>query len=121
MTKKDLDYYMKLNWSYNFEWSDEDKGYIASITELKGCISFGEDIEEATKMIKDALKSYISASLQYGDDIAEPLKPIDYKGKISYRTTSDRHYKIAKRANSLGISINSFIDSAVIEKLGNIA
>ena len=55
MIKKDLDYYMNLNWTYRFEWSDEDNGYVASVAELKGCMSFGETIEEATVMIKDAL------------------------------------------------------------------
>ena len=115
--KKDLNYYLGLNWTYRFEWSDEDKGYVASIAELNGCMSFGETIEEATLMIKDALISYISCSLEYNDEIPEPIKPIDFKGKIQYRTTSDRHYRIAKRAKLLGISINALIDNAVEEKL----
>lgn len=115
--KKDLDYYLGLNWTYRFEWSDEDNGYVASIAELNGCMSFGETLEEAASMIKDALVSYISCSLEYNDDIPEPIKPVDFKGKIQYRTTSDRHYRIAKRAKSLGISINALIDNAVEEKL----
>ena len=120
--KKNLEYYLGLNWTYRFEWSDEDCGYIASIAELKGCKSFGETIEEATYMIKDALKSYLSAFIEAGfDEIPEPLKPIDYKGKIPYRTTPDKHYRIAKRAKTLGISINTLIDEAVDEKLKDIA
>ena len=117
MTKKNLEYYLNLPWSYRFEWSDEDKCYIASIGELKGCMSNGNDITEATAMIKDALKSYIICSLQYNDEIPEPLKPSDYKGKIPYRTTSDKHYRLAKRAKSMGVSINSLIDEAVEAKL----
>ena len=116
--KKDLEYYLGLNWTYRFEWSDEDKGYVASVAELNGCMSFGETIEEATAMIKDALVSYISACLEAEfDTIPEPIKPVDFKGKIQYRTTSDRHYRLAKRAKSLGISINTLIDNAVEEKL----
>ena len=118
---KDLNYYLNLPWSYRFEWSDEDNSYIASIAELKGCVSDGETIEKATEMIKDALISYIECSLEYGDEIPEPLKAIDYKGKIPYRTTPEKHYKIAKRAKSLGVSINSFIDEAVEQKLKEIA
>lgn len=116
-TQKNLEYYLNLPWSYRFEWSDEDDCYIASISELKGCMSYGDTIVEATEMIQDALKSYITNSLQFNDEIPEPLKPINFKGKIPYRTTPDKHYKLAKRANSLGISINALIDEAVSEKL----
>ncbi len=116
-TQKNLEYYLNLPWSYRFEWSNEDDCYIASISELKGCMSYGDTIVEATEMIQDALKSYITNSLQFNDEIPEPLKPINFKGKIPYRTTPDKHYKLAKRANSLGISINALIDEAVSEKL----
>jgi len=117
MAEKDLDYYMGLNWTFRFEWSDEDNGYAASVAELKGCMSFGETIEEAAEMIKDALTSYLSACLEAGFNIPEPVKKLDCKGKIPYRTTPERHYKIAKRAKSRGISINAFIDEAVEAKL----
>ena len=121
MSEKNLDYYLNLPWTYRFEWSDEDECYIASIVELKGCMSHGDTINEAAEMIQDALKSYITCSLHYGDEIPEPLKPIDFKGKIPYRTTPDKHYRIAKRAKSLGISINTLIDEAVEEKLKEMA
>ena len=117
MTKKNLKYYLSLPWTYTIEWSDEDECYIVSIKELKGCITHGDTLIEATEMIQDALKSYIINSLQYGDEIPEPLKPTDYKGKIPYRTTPNKHYRLAKRASALGISINALIDSAVDEKL----
>lgn len=121
MIRKDLNYYMGLNWTYRFEWSDEDNGYVASVAELKGCMSFGETIEEATAMIKDALASHLSACLEADFNIPEPVKPIDCKGKIPYRTTPEKHYRIAKRAKAKGISINAFIDEAVEAKLKEIA
>lgn len=114
---KDLNYYLNLPWSYRFEWSNDDNCYVATIAELKGCMSEGATIEEAVKMIEDALKSHLNACIEAGIEIPEPLKPIDYKGKIPYRTTPEKHYKIAKRAKSLGISINALIDEAVEEKL----
>lgn len=109
---KDLNYYMSLKWSYRFEYSDEDNGYIASVVELKGCMSFGETIEEATSMIKDALQSYLIASLENNDEIPEPLKPTNYKGNITYRTNPDKHYKLAVRAKADGVSLNQLIDKA---------
>ena len=113
MPEKNLEYYLQLPWSYRFEWSADDNCYVVSIAELKGCITHGGTIEEAVEMIQDALKSYIACSLQYKDEIPEPLKPVDYKGKIPYRTTPDKHYRLAKRAKALGVSINALIDEAV--------
>jgi len=118
---KNLEYYLKLPWTFRFEWSDEDACYIASVAELKGCMSEGETITEATKMINDALESYISACLEANYEIPEPLKQIDCKGKIHYRTTPERHYKLALKAKSLGVSINALIDEAVSEKLKKFA
>lgn len=107
-----IDYYMKLNWTYRFEWSIEDQCYVASIAELKGCLADGETIEEATSAIKDALESYISACIDAGYTIPKPLQPSDFKGQIPYRTTPEKHYKLAQRAKITGQSINSIIDEA---------
>ena len=110
---KDLDYYLNLNWSYRFEWSDIDNCYIASIDELKGCMSHGETIEEATAMIKDALKSYIGCAVHFGDPIPEPTKIVDFKGKIHFRTTPQKHYMLDKKSKTSGESINNIINDAL--------
>lgn len=115
--KKDLSYYLNLNWSYRFEWSDEDKCYIVSVAELPGCMSDGETIEEAAGMIKDALESHISALLNHGDKVPEPPKPEEYKGKILLRTTPQRHYKLVKKASSQGKSLNKFLDEIIDKEI----
>lgn len=108
-----LEYYLALPWSYRFEWSNEDQCYIASIAELKGCITDGATIEEATIMIRDALQSYISSLLEDNEYIPEPPKPNDFKGNIPYRTTPAKHLKLYIKANATGKSINKLIDEAV--------
>jgi antitoxin HicB len=67
---------LNLPWSYRFEWSNEDNCYVVSVEELKGCVADGKTIEEAIKMIKSALNSYITGCLEAGFEIPEPLKPI---------------------------------------------
>ncbi len=115
--KKNLEYYLNLNWSYRFEWSDEDNCYIASVAELPGCISDGKTIEEAAKMIKDALKSHISTMINHGDKINEPPRPEEYKGKILLRTTPQKHYKLVKKANAQGKSLNKFLDEIIDKEI----
>lgn len=110
---KDLDYYMGLSWSYRFEWDPKDNHYVASISELKGCKSCGETIQEALEMITDALKNYLETHIEFGDPIPEPVKPSDFKGNITYRTSPDTHYKLHQKAISEGKSINKIIDELI--------
>lgn len=110
---KDLNYYLSLPWSYKFEWSDVDNCYVASVDELKGCMSDGDTLEEAQKMIKDALISHLNACLEDGFEIPEPLRQKDFKGNITYRTSPEKHYKIAKKAKASNKTINRVIDEAI--------
>ncbi len=113
--KKDLEYYLNLPWSYRIEWNDIDNCFLGSIEELEENMTCGETPEEALTNLKDALKSYILTSFKTGLEIPEPVKLINYKGTITYRTTPEKHYKIAKKASSRGKSINKYIDE-ILEK-----
>lgn len=115
--EKTLEYYLKLPYSYSIEWSDADGCYLGSITEIEKNMTCGDTPEETMANLKEALESYIRTSLDNGFEIPEPIKVKDYKGVITYRTSSTNHYYIVKFAKNLGISINTFIDEAVNEKL----
>lgn len=115
--KKNLEYYLNLPYSYSIQWSDADKCYLGSITELEQNMTCGNTPEETMSNLREALESYIKTSLDNNFEIPEPIQLKDYKGTITYRTSSTTHYYIVKIAKNLGISINSFIDEAVNEKL----
>lgn len=114
---KNIDYYMNLPYSYIVEWSDADDCYLGSIVELEKNMSCGATPEEVIKNLKEALEAYVNTSLASGLEIPEPLKMTDFKGNITYRTTSATHYKLAKTAKIKGKSINALIDEAVEEKI----
>ena len=118
---KNIEYYTKLPYSYIIEWSDCDECYLGSIVELEKNMTCGDTAEECMTNLKEALKAYIETSLSNNMDIPEPIKMNDYKGNITYRTTGLKHYELAKKAKIKGISINSLIDSAVDDKLKEIA
>jgi len=117
--EKNLEYYLKLPWSYEIEYSDVDKCFLGSIKELEKNMTCGETAEECFFMLKDALNAYIMTSLVKNLPISEPIKLIDFKGKIPYRTTTDRHYRLAKKAKEKGKSINKIVDEAVEYYLNN--
>jgi len=117
MTKKNLDYYLNLPYTYIIEWSDVDGCFLGSIVELEHNMTCGQTREEVLTNLKEALVSYVTTSLNNKMEIPEPFKIDDFKGSITYRTSKERHYKLAKQAKLYGKSINAFIDEAIGEKL----
>ncbi len=59
-----------LKYTAIFEPADEG-GYVVSIPSLPGCVSQGETFEEASEMIKDALKGYLEVLKEEGQDIPQ--------------------------------------------------
>jgi len=77
----------------------------------------GHTRDDVFNNLKEALVSYITTSPDNNLEIPEPLKITDFKGIITYRTSKERHYRLAKQAKLNGKSINTFIDEAISEKL----
>jgi len=117
MAKKNLKYYLNLPYSYIIEWSDVDGCFLGSIVELERNMTCGSTREEVLANLKDALASYVITSLANNMEIPEPLKTNNFKGNITYRTSKERHYQLAKLAKRYGKSINAFIDETIGEKL----
>ncbi len=118
-TKKNLSYYLKLKWSYTIEQESHngDDYYIIRVNELPGVSTDAETIEEGMKEIKDAIKAAIKLYLKNGEAIPEPINKEKFKGNIAYRTTSERHYFVAKMAKEAHKSINKTLDLLVDEGL----
>ena len=117
MNKKNMDYYQNLQYTYIIEWSDIDECFLGSIAELERNMTCGKTREEVLINLKEALVSYVTTSLENNMEIPEPLKIRDFKGNITYRTSKERHYQLAKQAKLQGKSINAFIDEIIGEKL----
>ena len=117
MAKKNLEYYLNLPYTYLIEWSDVDECFLGSIVELEHNMTCGQTREEVLCNLKESLVSYVTTSLDNNMEIPEPLKIGDFKGSITYRTSKERHYMLAKQAKLFGKSINAFIDEAIGEKL----
>jgi len=119
MTEKNLDYYLNLPYTFIIEWSDIDDCFLGSIVELERNMTCGHTREEVLSNLKEAIVSYVTTSFENNMEIPEPLKINDFKGNITYRTSKERHYKLAKQAKLTGKSINAFIDETIAEKLTN--
>jgi antitoxin HicB len=69
--EKNIDYYMSLPYREVIESSPEG-GYVATIPDLKGCITQAETLTELVDMIKDAKLCWLESALDYGTEIPEP-------------------------------------------------
>ena len=114
-TKKNVKYYMSLNWSYAIE-QDTHKGthyYIIRVNELPGVCTDATTIEEGMREIRDAIEGAIRLYLKNKEPIPEPINKEQFKGQIAYRTSSQRHYRVAKAARTMHKSISKTIDDLV--------
>ncbi len=64
----------------NIFYSEEDKGYIADIPDLKYCSAFGDTPEEALKELKVAKKAWLEVAKESGKPLPSPrYRPAIYK------------------------------------------
>lgn len=51
---------------------DDVEGYLAEAPELPGCVTAGETVEEAERMLRDAMECWVECAIVAGEEIPEP-------------------------------------------------
>ena len=51
---------------------DDVEGYLAEAPELPGCVTAGESVEEAERLLRDAMEGWVVCVLVAGEEIPEP-------------------------------------------------
>ena len=85
---------------------EEGGGYLVEFPDLPGCMADGKTIDSALSEAKDALKSWIKTSKEFGDSIPEPSISDRYSGQWRLRVPKSLHAKLALRAKQEGVSLN---------------
>jgi len=96
-------------YEYRIFYSNEDEGYIATVSEFPGCSAFGITSEEALKEIKIALEGILEYMVENKQVIPEPLANKLYSGKFIVRTSPSLHARLVREALAQKLSLNSFI------------
>jgi predicted RNase H-like HicB family nuclease len=112
---KDLNYYLNLPWSYTIETETHEGSsyYIIRVNELPGICTDSESLDEGMEEIRTLIACAIEIYKEKGEVIPEPINKEQYKGKILYRTDSERHYLIAKTARAMHKSISKTLDTII--------
>ena len=116
--EKNLEYYMSLPYTIEMIF-DPEQAWFVRVKELPGCMSQGDDPNDAIEMIKDAMRGWIDISLQDGDPIPEPAPDEDYSGKFVVRLPRSLHRQLAETAEREGVSLNQFINVALAQSVGH--
>jgi len=57
---------------------EPEGGYTVLVPALPGCITFGETIEEAIKMAKEAIELYLESMIENGEEIPTEEGTLEY-------------------------------------------
>mgnify|MGYP000969833451 FL=1 len=57
---------------------EPEGGYTVLVPALPGCITYGETIEEAIKMAKEAIELYLESMIENGEDIPTEEGTLEY-------------------------------------------
>jgi predicted RNase H-like HicB family nuclease len=57
---------------------EPEGGYTVIVPTLTGCVTYGETIEEAIKMAKEAIDLYLESLIENGEEIPTEDKTLEY-------------------------------------------
>ena len=94
-------------------FSEADNVFFGKIEGIDGLVNFeGESVAELTNAFHEAVDDYLEYCREEG---IEPHK--SYSGSFNVRLTPDLHSRIAYLAKQTGVSINSFIRTALEKQI----
>lgn len=72
--KKNINYYLKLPWTYSIEtaYKDNRPYYVIRVNELPGVVTDAPTLEEAMQLIQEAMIGVFECYLEDGEEIPEP-------------------------------------------------
>lgn len=57
---------------------EPEGGYTVNVPTLPGCITYGESIDEAISMAKEAIELYIESLVAHGEPIPDESETLEY-------------------------------------------
>jgi antitoxin HicB len=111
MSEKNLNYYMNLPYKVEIIPEEDGTGFNAAIPDLKGCMAFGETIEEAYEMIIEVKQAWLEIALERDWQIPEPppAEFKEYSGRFNVRLPRYLHRELSEMAEREGTSLNQLV------------
>ncbi len=102
-------------------YQTEHEGHVFWIAKsicLKGCVGQGDRQEDAIKELTENEKAWLETAEEAGIPIPEiPVERYEeYRGKMTLRLAPYVHMQAAQMAQQEGISLNQYINNAVVSQ-----
>jgi predicted HicB family RNase H-like nuclease len=95
------------------EYDAEAKLFHGDVINTRDVITFqGTTVAEIDKAFKESIDDYLAWCKEEG---VEPEK--HYSGRFNLRLSPELHKEVAIKARKLKISINSFVEKAIIDEI----
>jgi predicted HicB family RNase H-like nuclease len=95
------------------EYDGEAKLFHGDVINTRDIITFqGTTVAEIEKAFRDSIEDYLAWCKEEG---VEPEKP--YSGKFNLSLPPELHKEMAIKAGKLKMSINSFVEKAIIDEI----
>lgn len=97
------------------EFSGEDECFYGKIIGIDDLVTFeGNSVEELKKAFEEAVDDYLITCKELGKETDK-----SYKGNFNVRIAPELHKMAVLIAKSQGKSLNSFVEEAIRQKVGN--
>jgi predicted RNase H-like HicB family nuclease len=90
------------------------KGYWVYFTNLPGCVTYGETIEEVMANVKDAVNEHIDAHKEFGEKLPKILENGNFTFK--YNISVKEFFKEFEAVNMASISKKSGINASLLRQ-----
>lgn len=97
--------------------TEDGTGFTAAIPALKGCIAFGESVEEAYDLVAEVKEAWLDIALEEGWTIPEPSEEDvkEYSGRFNVRLPRYLHRRLAESAEVEDTSLNQLVVALLSE------
>ena len=105
---KTLEEYMKLPYKMEIIPDNDEGGFAVSFPELPGCLTCADTLQEVLNNAEQAKREWLSAAIESGADIPEPLTDENFSGQFKLRIPKSLHHSLSEHAKREGISMNQY-------------
>ena len=117
---KNVNEYMKLIYKAEMIPEEDGSGFNVQIPLLKGCMAFGETVEDAYQSLTEVKQAWFEIALERGWDIPVPqMEEVKtYSGKFNVRLPRYLHRELANFAEREGTSLNQLVVALLAKGTG---
>ncbi len=63
---------------------ESEGGYTVFVPSLPGCITYGDTVEDATRMARDAILAYLESMKKHGEEIVDDSRTLESMLELDY-------------------------------------